>query len=55
MQNKLHPVPAEWAERAWIDDKAYRTLYERSVQDPDGFWAETGRRSDWIKPVWMVV
>ncbi len=50
MQNKLHPVPAEWAERAWIDDKAYRTLYERSVQDPDGFWAETGRRIDWIKP-----
>jgi acetyl-CoA synthetase len=50
MQNKLHPVPAEWAERAWIDDKAYRSLYERSVQDPEGFWAETGRRIDWIKP-----
>jgi acetyl-CoA synthetase len=50
MQHKLHPVSAEWAARAWIDDKAYRTLYDRSVQDPDGFWGEIGRRIDWIKP-----
>lgn len=50
MEHKLHPVSADWAERAWIDDKAYRTLYDRSIQDPDGFWAEIGRRIDWIKP-----
>jgi len=50
MQHKLHPVTAEWAERAWIDDKAYRALYERSIEDPDGFWGEMGRRIDWIKP-----
>jgi acetyl-CoA synthetase len=46
----LHPVTAEWAARAWIDDKAYRTLYERSINDPDGFWGEIGRRIDWMKP-----
>jgi acetyl-CoA synthetase len=50
MQHKLHPVSAEWAARAWIDETAYRTLYERSIQDPDGFWGEIGRRIDWIKP-----
>jgi acetyl-CoA synthetase len=50
MEHKLHPVSADWAEHAWIDDKAYRTLYDRSIQDPDGFWAEIGRRIDWIKP-----
>ncbi len=50
MHEKLHPVTAEWAARAWIDDKAYRTLYERSISDPDGFWGEIGRRIDWIKP-----
>ena len=50
MSGKLHPVPGEWAERAWIDDKGYRTLYERSVADPQGFWGELGRRIDWIKP-----
>jgi len=26
MTHKLHPVPAEWAARAWIDKKAYRSL-----------------------------
>lgn len=50
MSDKVYPVPAEWAERAWIDAKAYRTLYDRSVEDPEGFWGEMGRRIDWIKP-----
>ncbi len=50
MQHKLHPVSAEWAARAWIDETAYRTLYDRSMTDPDGFWGEIGRRIDWIKP-----
>ncbi len=50
MHHMLHPVPAEWAARAWIDDKGYRALYERSIEDPDGFWGEIGRRIDWIKP-----
>ncbi len=50
MHKELHPVPPEWAARAFIDDKAYRALYERSVRDPDGFWGEVGRRLDWIRP-----
>ena len=50
MSGKLHPVPSEWSERAWIDAKGYRTLYDRSVADPQGFWSEIGRRIDWIKP-----
>ena len=50
MSHKLHPVTAEWAARAWIDEKAYRSLYDRSIRDPDGFWGEIGRRVDWIKP-----
>ena len=50
MQHELHRVSPDWAERAWIDDKAYRALYERSIRDPDGFWGEIGRRLDWIKP-----
>jgi len=50
MSHKLHPVSAEWAARAWIDKKAYRSLYDRSISDPNGFWGEVGRRIDWIKP-----
>jgi acetyl-CoA synthetase len=50
MNHMLHPVSDEWAARAWIDDKGYHTLYDRSINDPDGFWGEVGRRIDWIKP-----
>jgi acetyl-CoA synthetase len=50
MSQKVYPVSPEWASRAWIDDKAYRNLYERSVKDPNEFWGEMGRRIDWIKP-----
>ncbi|MCE7030411.1 acetate--CoA ligase [Jiella avicenniae] len=44
------PVKDEWKQRAKIDDDTYRAWYEKSVADPDGFWAEHGKRVDWIKP-----
>src|ERR1700737_720100 len=25
-------------------------MYRRSISDPQGFWAEHGKRIDWIKP-----
>src|SRR5512142_1505474 len=28
----------------------YRELYERSIRDPEGFWAEQARMIDWHKP-----
>ncbi|MEO8212530.1 MAG: acetate--CoA ligase [Myxococcales bacterium] len=33
------PSPAVTA-RALLDEKAYRKLYDRSIQDPEGFWAD---------------
>ncbi len=50
MTEAIYPVPAEWASRAWLDDAKYKALYKRSVEDPDGFWGEMGRRLDWIRP-----
>jgi len=50
MSDKAYPVTPEWANRAWLDDAKYTALYERSVKDPEAFWAENGRRIDWIKP-----
>jgi acetyl-CoA synthetase len=50
MSGKTYPVPGEWQTRAWLDEKAYRSLYERSVSDPEGFWGEIGRRIDWMRP-----
>ncbi|MEQ1694910.1 MAG: acetate--CoA ligase [Hyphomicrobiaceae bacterium] len=50
MSEKTYPVPADWTKRAWVDDAAYKAMYERSIKDPAGFWGEMGRRLDWIKP-----
>jgi acetyl-CoA synthetase len=33
-----------------ISEADYFRLYERSLADPDGFWAEHGKRIDWIRP-----
>jgi acetyl-CoA synthetase len=46
----VFPVPNEWAERAWIDEARYFEMYERSIRDPEGFWADEAKRIDWIKP-----
>ncbi len=38
------------AKHAHIDAKRYESLYAESITDPDGFWAEQGKRIDWMKP-----
>ena len=48
--NVVHPVPEAWKQRAWIDNEHYLVEYQRSIDDPEGFWAEHGKRLDWIKP-----
>jgi acetyl-CoA synthetase len=50
MTNEIFPVPEALAKSAWCDDEKYQALYKKSVEDPEGFWAEQGRRVDWIKP-----
>jgi acetyl-CoA synthetase len=50
MTDKTYNVPAEWASRAWINNEKYQAMYKRSLEDPNGFWGEAGKRLDWIKP-----
>jgi len=50
MENQLFPVPDQWAARAHCDNATYLKLYEWSIGDPEGFWAEQARRIDWFKP-----
>ena len=50
MSEKIYAVSKEWAQRAFIDNKSYLEMYRRSVDDPNGFWGEHGKRLDWIKP-----
>jgi len=46
----LYPVPAEWAEKAWADNDKYLEMYQASIDDPEAFWGEQGKRINWIKP-----
>src|SRR5210317_1603681 len=50
MSDAVFPVPAEWAKNAKIDNASYLERYQRSVEDPDGFWSEESQRIDWIAP-----
>jgi acetyl-CoA synthetase len=52
--HELFPVPAEWAQRAFADAAQYADMYKQSVEDPEGFWGEHGKRIDWIKPYTQV-
>src|SRR5258708_310781 len=48
---KIYPVAAEAARHAHIDEQKYLVLYEQSVKDPDGFWAERATEFiTWSKP-----
>ena len=48
--NELFPVPGAWAEKAFADNDKYLAMYQQSLDDPDGFWGEQGKRIDWFKP-----
>jgi acetyl-CoA synthetase len=49
-QHKVYPVSKAWAKSAYVDNAAYRRLYEESVKSPARFWRREGKRIDWIKP-----
>ncbi len=50
-QSKVYPVPADFAASAHIDEASYNAMYQRSVDDPEGFWAEQATEFlDWFKP-----
>ncbi len=49
MQVEVYPVRPEWAERAWINKAKYEEMYRRSVEDPEGFWAEMADVVDWYR------
>ena len=50
MSEKVYGVSADWARRAYIDDAKYKTMYTQSVDNPEAFWGEHGKRIDWFTP-----
>jgi acetyl-CoA synthetase len=49
-ETTVFPVPESVAKRALIDEATYKRMYRQSIDDPDGFWGEQGKRIDWIQP-----
>src|SRR6195256_3022671 len=50
MSDKLYDIPTDWLGRAYVKDSDYRAMYERSIKDPNGFWANEAKRIYWYKP-----
>ena len=46
----IHPVPAEWAARAYVDTAGYAEKYRTALEVPEAFWREESARIDWIRP-----
>ncbi|THD75089.1 acetate--CoA ligase [Thalassobius vesicularis] len=46
----MYPVPADFAAKAHVDAAKYQEMYAASVNDPEAFWGEHGKRLDWMQP-----
>ena len=49
-ENRTFPPSDEGASQAHINIQGYQKAYAESLSDPDAFWAEHGKRIDWIQP-----
>ncbi|MCR9148038.1 MAG: acetate--CoA ligase [Rhodobacteraceae bacterium] len=50
MSDTTYPPSSDFAANAHVDAAKYEDMYAASIRDPEGFWAEHGKRLDWIKP-----
>ncbi|MCJ8340370.1 MAG: acetate--CoA ligase [Pseudomonadales bacterium] len=46
---KIYQADAAFTANAIVDKQKYQAMYRQSVNDPDGFWREQGKRIDWFK------
>ncbi len=46
--SEIFPVPEAMATGAHCDDAAYQAMYQRSIDDPEGFWSTQAKRLDWV-------
>ncbi len=50
-EDRIFPPPPEFASTAHIKSLAeYESLYNRSIADPESFWAEAARNLRWFQP-----
>jgi acetyl-CoA synthetase len=49
MSQELYQIPESFADSALVKRGDYQRMYAESVEDPERFWGDIGRRIDWIK------
>ncbi len=49
-EHSVYPVADHFRSKAWVDKESYEAMYQRSIDDPEAFWADQARRLDWMKP-----
>ena len=49
-ENRTFPPSDKGVSQAHINFQGYQKAYAESLSDPDAFWAEHGKRIDWIQP-----
>ena len=54
MTDKTYPPSEDTVSHALIDAAKYEEMYAASINDPEAFWGEHGKRIDWIKPYTQV-
>ena len=50
MSDQIYPPSADFVANAKIKKSDYDNMYAESINNPDDFWSEHGKRVDWIKP-----
>ena len=50
MADKIYAPTAEFTAKSHANKVTYDTMYAASLSDPNAFWAEQGKRLDWITP-----
>jgi len=49
-EKRLFPSPKDFSKKAYIKSMdEYKKIYQRSVDDPEGFWGEMAEQLDWYK------
>ncbi len=50
MSDKLFQPTESFQQKAWISSfEQYKAMYDRSINDPEGFWAEQAQQFHWFK------
>ena len=53
-ETKIYPVKEKIGLTTLVNNDQYEAMYKRSIDDSEGFWAEQGKRIDWIEPYTQV-